>query len=87
MVEPLVNPPGLSGGLRRQSDAVETYNATKIEARREEKTANLPSEADVRPPGGQAMVDPVMECGTTDAVRTVRVRRPAVRFGIDEFVS
>ena len=40
-VEPLVNPLGRNGGLRRQSDAVETNDATKIEARREEEPAKL----------------------------------------------
>ena len=76
-----------NGGLRRQTDAVETYDATEIEARREEEPANFPSETDGRPPGEPAMVDRVMEWETTDVGRPVRVRRPPVRFGIDEFVS
>ena len=54
-MEPLVIPPGLNGGLRRQSDAVKTYDATEIEARREEEPANLPIEAKGRPPGEPAM--------------------------------
>ena len=33
------------------------------------------------------MVNPVMESGTTDVGRPVRLRRPPVRFRIDEFVS
>ena len=49
---------------RREEDAVETYDATELEARREE------------------------ENGTADdGGRQTRVRRPPVRFGIDEFVS
>ena len=66
---------------------METYDTTEIEARREEEPANLPSEAEGRPPGEPAMADPVMESGTTGVGRPVRVRRPPVRFGIDDFVS
>ena len=40
-----------------------TYDATKIEARRDEEPANLPSEAEGRLPVEPAMVDPVMERG------------------------
>ena len=87
VVEPLVNPLGRNRGLRRQSDAVETYGATEIEARMEEEAANLPSEAEGRPSGEPAMVYPVMEWGTTDVGRPVRLRRPPVRVGIDELVS
>ena len=86
VVEPLVNPPGLNGGLRRQSDAVGTYDAPDIEARREE-SANLPSEAEGGPAGEPAIVEPVMEWEITDVCRPARVRRPIFRFGIDEFVS
>ena len=70
-MEPLVNPLGRNGGLRRQSDAVESYDATEIEARREEEPANLHSEAEAGPPGEPAMVDPVMEWGTTGVGRPV----------------
>ena len=56
VVEPLAYPLGRYG-LRRQSDAVETYDATMIEARREEEPASLPSEAESRPPGEPAMVE------------------------------
>ena len=66
---------------------METNDATEIEARREKETANLPSEAEGRPPGEPAMVEPVMEWGTTDECRPVSVRRAPVWFGIDEFVS
>ena len=86
-MESLVNPPGLSGVLRRQSDAVETYDGREVEARREEDAANLPSEAEVRPPGETAVAEPVMESGTTDVGRPVRMRRLSVWFGMDEFVS
>ena len=86
-MEPLFYHPGLNGGLRRQSDAVKTYDATEIEARREEQPANLPRLAEGRPSGEPAMFDPVMESGTTDVGRPVRVRRPPVRFEIDEIVS
>ena len=61
--EPTVTTLGRNGGLRRQSDGVATYDATKIEARRDEEPANLPSEAEGRLPGEPAMVDPVMERG------------------------
>ena len=86
-MEPLVNPLGRNGGLRRQSNAVETYDATEIEARSEKEAANLPSEAEGRPSGEPAMVDSVMDRGITDVGRPVRVRRPPVRVGIDELVS
>ena len=85
--EPTVTTRGRPEGLRRQIDVVETYGARKIEARREDEPANLPNEAEGRPLGEAAMVEPVMESGTTDVGRPVRVRRPPVRFGIDEFVS
>ena len=87
VVETLVCPPGLIRGVRRPSDSVETYDATEIETRREEQPANLPSEAEGRPPGEPEVVKPVMKSGTTDVGGPVRVRRPPVRFGIDEFVS
>ena len=87
VVEPLVNPPRLNGRLQRQSNAVETYDATEIEAKREEEPANLLSEIEGRPPGEPTTVEPVTEGGTKDVGRPVRVRRPPVGFGIDEFVS
>ena len=87
VVEPLVSPFGVGGGLRRQSDALETYDATEIEARREEEPANIPSEAEGRPPIEPAIIEPVMESGITDVGRPVRVGRLPVRFWIDEFVS
>ena len=86
-MEPLVNIFGRNGGLRRQSDAVETYDATESEARREEERASLPSQAEDSPPGETVVVEPVMESGTRDVGRPVRVRRPPVRIGMDEFVS
>ena len=73
---------------RREEDAIETYDATELDARREEEPANLPSEAEHRPPGEPMAAEPVMEIGTADdGGRPTRVRRPPVRFGIDEFVS
>ena len=66
---------------------METYDATEIEARREEELANLPSKAEGRPPVEPAMVELVIESGTTDVGRPVRVRRHPVRFEIDEFKS
>ena len=87
VVETPVNLPGLNKGLRPQSDSVETYNATEIEARREEDPANFLSEAEGISPVEPAVAEPVMEIGTTDVCRPVRVRRPPVRFGIDKFVS
>ena len=78
--EPRVPARGRPEGLQRQSDMVETNDATQIEARRQEEPANLPSEAEGRPPGEPTMVEPVMESGTTEAGRPVGVRRPPVRF-------
>ena len=73
---------------RREEDAVETYDATELEARREEEPANLPNEVEGRPPGEPMAAEPMMENGTADdGGRQTRVRRPPVRFGIDEFVS
>ena len=86
-LESLGNSPGLSGVLRRQGDAVETYEGREMEARREEEAANLPSEAEGRHPGETALAEPVMESETTDVGRPVRMRRPSVWFGIDEYVS
>ena len=63
LAEPLVTTLGRNGGLRRQSDGVATYDATKIEAKRDEEPANLPSEAEGRLLGEPAMVDPLMERG------------------------
>ena len=78
---------GRPDGLRKQSDVVETNESTEIEARTEEGPANLPSEAEGRPPGEPVMVEPEMESRTTDVGRPVRLRRPPIRFGIDDFVS
>ena len=61
-------------------------DATEVEARREEERANLPIEAEGRPPGESAMIETMMASGTIDVGGPVRVRRPPVRFGI-EFVS
>ena len=36
----------------------------------------LNGEAEGRPPGEQAIIEPVMECGITDVGRPDRVRRP-----------
>ena len=87
VVEPLINPPELDGVLRLQSDAVETYDQKQMEARRQEENTNLPTEAEGRPPGETAVAETVMECGTIDVGRPVRIRRQPVRFGIDEYVS
>ena len=83
VVEPLVNPPGLDGALRRQSDAVETFDEREMGARREEEAANLPNEAERSPPGETVLVEPVMK----SVCRPIRTRKPPVRFGIDEYVS
>ena len=87
MVEPLVNPPGLDGVLGRQSDIVETYDEKQMEARREEEAAKFPSEAEGRPPDETVVAELDLESGATDVGRPVRIRRPPVRFGIDEYVS
>ena len=86
VVEPLVDPPGLNRGLRRESDAVEKYFATETEVRWEEEPKKFPNEAEGRPPVERMVVEPVMESGTTDVGRPVRVRKPPIRFAIDEFV-
>ena len=88
MPEHFADPPRVMREVaRREEVAIEAYDATELEARREEEHANIPSKAEGRPPGEPAMVDPVMEGGTTDVDRPVRVRRPPLMFGIDEFVS
>ena len=87
VVEPLVNSPGLNGVLRRQSDAVETYDEREMGARREEKAANVPSEAEGSAPGEMVVVEPLMESETTDVGRPIRIRKPPVRFDIDEYAS
>ena len=49
---------------------------------------NLPCEAEDRPPGEVMAAEPVVEVGIADdGGRPTRVRRPPVRFTIDEFVS
>ena len=64
MPEHFADPPRMMREVaRREEDAIEAYDATELEARREEELANLPSEAEGRPPGEPAMVDPVMERG------------------------
>ena len=74
MPEHFVDPPRMMREVaRREEDAIEAYDATELEARREEEPANLPSEAEGRHPGEPAMVDPVMESRTTDVGRPVRV--------------
>ena len=73
---------------KREEDAIEAYDATELVARREEEPPNLPCEAEDRPPGEVMAAEPVMEIGNADdGGRPTRVRRPPVRFGIDEFVS
>ena len=95
-VEPQFNPPEHFADApimtrevaRRGEDAIEAYDATELDARMEEEPANLPCEAEDRPPGEVMAAEPVMEIGTADdGGRPTRVRRPPVRFGIDEFLS
>ena len=71
----------------KTSDAVDTYDEKQMEARREEEAAKLPSEAEGKPPDETVVAEPVLESGATDVGRPVRIRRPPVRFGIDEYVS
>ena len=89
MPEHIADPPRMMREVaRREEDAIEAYDATELEARREEKPANLPYEAEGRPPGEVMAAKPVMADGTADdGGRPTRVRRPPVRFAIDEFVS
>ena len=78
----------MMGVARREEDVIETYDATELKARREEEPANLPSEAEGRPPGEPMAAEPVIEISTADdGGRPTRVRKPPVRFGINEFVS
>ena len=73
---------------RSGEDAIEAYDATELEARREEEPSNQPCKADDRPSDEVMAAEPVIEMGTADdGGRPTRVRRPPVRFGIDEFVS
>ena len=89
MPEHFADPPRMIREVsRREEDAIEAYDATELEARREEEPANLPCEAEDRPPGEVMSAEPVMEVGTADdGCRLTRVRRPPVRFGMDKFVS
>ena len=89
MPEHFADPPRMMREVaRREEDAIEAYNTTELEARREEEPANLPCEAEDRPPGEVMAAEPVMEIGTADdSGRPTRVRRPPVRLGIDEFLS
>ena len=89
MPEHFVDPPRMRQEVaRREEDAIEAYDTTKLDARKEEEPANLPCEADDRSPGEVMAAEPVMEIGTADDDgRPTRIRRPPLRFGIDEFVS
>ena len=88
MPEHFVDPPRMREVARSEEDAIETYDATELEARREEEPANLPSEEEGIPPGDAVEAEPVMDNGTADdGGRPTRVRRQPVRFGIDDFVS
>ena len=88
MPEHFADQPQRMMDVARREDAIETYDATELKARREEEPANLPSEAEGRPPGEPMAAEPVIEIGTADdGGRPTRVRKPPVRFGIDEFVS
>ena len=96
--EQQVNPPGINVRNRamsehfadppqRMMDVARREDATELEASREEP-ANLPSEAEGRPPGEPMAAEPVIEISTADdGGRPTRVRKPPVRFGIDDFVS
>ena len=53
---------------RREKEA---YDTTELEARREKEPANIPREAEERPPVEPVMVEPVMERQTTDVGRPV----------------
>ena len=89
MPEHIADPPRMMREVaRREKDAIEAYDTTELEARKEEEPANLPCEAEDRPPGEVMAAEPVMEFGTADdGGRPTRVRKPPVRFGIDEFLS
>ena len=64
----------------------ETHEEREMGARREEEAENLPSEAEGSPPC-ETVVEPVIEIETTDVGIPIRIRRPPVRFGSDEYVS
>ena len=89
MPEHFADPPRMMREVaRREEDAIEAYDETELEARREEEPAYLPCGAEDRPAGEVMAAEPVMEIGTADdGGRLTRVRRPPVRFGIDEFAS
>ena len=89
MPEHFADPPRMMREVaRREEDAIEAYNATELEAKREEEPANLSCEVEVRPPGEVMAAKLMMEIGTADdGGRPNRVRRPPIRFGIEEFVS
>ena len=88
MPEYFADPPQRMMDVARREDAIETHDATELEARTEEEPANLPSEAEGRPPREPMAPEPVIEIGLADdGGRPTRVRKPPVRFVIDEFVS
>ena len=89
MPEHFADPPRIIRQVaRREEDAIEAYDTTELEARREEEPANLPCEAEDRQPGEVMGADPVMEIGNAgDGGRPTRVKRTPVLFGIDKFVN
>ena len=76
MSEHFADPPRLMREVAgRGEDAIEAYEATELEARMEEEPANLPCEAEDRPPGEVMAAEPVMKIGTADdGGRPTRVR-------------
>ena len=62
----LIHPRMMREVAKREEDALEAYDATELEDRREEEPANLPGEAKVRPPGEVMAAEMVMEIAIAD---------------------
>ena len=66
---------------------METFDERERGAKREEEATNLPSQAEGSLPCETVVAEPVMKSGTTDVSRSVPIRKPLVRFSIDEYVT
>ena len=68
-----------------KADAVETYDAVELEARREEEPLHVPDPGDDNPSEPDEPRERCAERGVEEPERQTRRRRPPVRFGIGKF--
>ena len=83
--EARVNPAPEEEQPLTEADAVETYDAVELEARREEEPSHVPDPGDDNFPEPDEPRERSAERGVEELERLTRRRRPPVRFGIDEF--